>query len=115
MATKTDLWSLVFGLWSLVFGLWSLVFGLWSLDRGANSCPNVCQHQTRLKDLRSKTKDLPLLHHAEHWGVARFEHLPVAYIHMHATRQTRIKTTYRPHDVDALEGVWSILFEEGRV
>ena len=53
--------------------------------------------------------------HAEHRRVVRFDGLPVAEIHMHATRQTRIEAAHSAHDVDAFEFVWPVLLEDRRV
>src|SRR5580698_800907 len=44
-----------------------------------------------------------------------FDHLPVADIHMYAAGQTRIETANRAHDVDTLEILRAIVFEDGCV
>src|SRR6476646_9548691 len=58
---------------------------------------------------------MDLLSKAEHRRMVCFENLPAADIHVDAARQTRIKATHSPHDVDALELVRSVFFEDRRV
>ena len=45
----------------------------------------------------------------------RLQHLAVAQIHVYAARQARIKAAHRAHDVDALEFVRPVLFEDRRI
>src|SRR5271170_6198134 len=52
---------------------------------------------------------------AEHRRMVGLQHLAIAEIHVHAARQTRIEAAYGAHDVDALEFVRPILFEDRRV
>src|SRR5579884_272318 len=40
---------------------------------------------------------------------------PLTQVHMDTTRQTRVKATNRSHDIDTLEVVRPILFEDGCV
>src|SRR5450432_2901714 len=51
----------------------------------------------------------------KHRGMVRFEHLAVPQIHVHAARQTRVKTPYRAHYIDSLELVRAIFLEDRRV
>src|SRR3984885_114919 len=44
-----------------------------------------------------------------------FDHLPVPDIHMYAAGQTGIEAANRAHDIDALEILWAIVFENGCV
>ena len=44
-----------------------------------------------------------------------FEHLAFSQIHVHAARQTRIEAANGPHNIDALEFVAPVLFEDRRV
>src|SRR5262249_45112213 len=55
------------------------------------------------------------LSETEHWRVVGLENFAPADIHVHATREARIKATHGTHDVDTLELVWSVLFEDRRV
>src|SRR5579859_5841254 len=42
----------------------------------------------------------------------RLQHFAFSQIHMHAARQTRIETPHRAHDVNALEFLRAVLFED---
>src|SRR5689334_19707100 len=53
--------------------------------------------------------------HPKHRRVMRFEHFSVAQIHVHAARQTGIKTSHGTHNVYAFEFVRAILFKDRRV
>src|SRR6185312_1664941 len=60
-----------------------------------------------------------LVHHGassglktEHRGMVCLQHLAVPQIHVHAARQTRIETSYRAHDIDSLELVRAVFFED---
>src|SRR3954471_8741862 len=52
---------------------------------------------------------------AEHRGMMGLEHLAIAEIHVDAAGQAGIEAAHCAHDVDALELVWPILFEDWRV
>src|ERR1700728_3130660 len=45
----------------------------------------------------------------------RFEHLSIAEIHMHAAREAWVKAANGAHNIDALELVGPIFFEDGRI
>src|SRR5215471_5059055 len=55
------------------------------------------------------------LSETEHWRVIGLENLASADIHVHAARQARIKAAHGAHDVDTLELVGSVLFENRSV
>src|ERR1700686_2305803 len=52
---------------------------------------------------------------AEVRRVPSLQHLAVAEVHVHTARQTGIEAAHGAHDVDALEGVGSVLLEDRRV
>src|ERR1700752_666659 len=54
-------------------------------------------------------------HHAEHWRMVCLQDLAVTEIHVNTAGETRIKASHRAHDVDALEIVGAVFFEDGRV
>ena len=47
--------------------------------------------------------------------MVRLQDLAIAQVHVHAARQAGIETANRAHDVDALELVGAIFFEDRRV
>src|ERR1700689_4521323 len=47
--------------------------------------------------------------------MTRFEDLAAAIVHVHATGQTGIEASNRPHDVDALELIPAVFLEDRRV
>src|SRR5215472_6160671 len=49
---------------------------------------------------------------SEYRRVVRLEHLAIAEIHVHATRQARIETADRSHNVDALEFVRAVFLKD---
>src|SRR5271165_5174553 len=51
----------------------------------------------------------------KHWRMVRLQHFSVPQIHMHATWQTRIEAPHRTHDVDSLELVRTVFFEDRSV
>src|SRR5271154_3646749 len=52
---------------------------------------------------------------AEHRRMVGLQHLAIAEIHVHPARQTRIEAAHGAHDVDTLEFVRPILFEDRSV
>src|SRR5277367_6133126 len=51
----------------------------------------------------------------EHRRMVRLQDFAVPQIHMDAARQTRIETSYRAHNVDALKLLRTVLFKDRRV
>src|SRR5258708_40118689 len=56
-----------------------------------------------------------LLMHAKGRRKDSLKLFPFTQVHMNATWQTGVKAADRPHNVDALEGVRAIIFEDRRV
>src|SRR6185437_3094980 len=54
-------------------------------------------------------------HYAEHRRVPGFQYLAVAQEHVDTAGQTGIKAAHGPHNVNALEVLGPVLFENGRV
>ena len=45
----------------------------------------------------------------------RLQHFSIAEVHVHAARQAGVETAHGTHDVDPLELVRPVLFEDGRI
>src|ERR1700730_2367695 len=54
----------------------------------------------------------PLRLQAKHRRMVGLQRFSIAEIHVHSTRQTRIETAHRPHDVDTLELVGTVILED---
>src|ERR1700751_4123131 len=52
---------------------------------------------------------------AKHRRMMRLQHFSIPEVHMHAARQAWVETAHGTHDVDTLEFIGSVLFEDRRI
>src|ERR1700682_6295090 len=61
------------------------------------------------------TRETGLGLETKHGGMMRLQHFAVPQIHVHAARQTRIKTPHRAHDINSLELVRTVFLKDRSV